>query len=59
MAIPGILGHLLDRWLGTWFLFLAIGGMLGFFVGLFSLIRLAESVRRQTDSSTPRTNRKP
>jgi ATP synthase protein I len=39
IAIGGLLGYFLDRWLHTKFLFLFIFGGLGFFAGLRDILR--------------------
>jgi ATP synthase protein I len=41
MALPGALGYWLDRRLGTGFLLLIVGVVLGFVTGLIRLIGLA------------------
>ena len=43
MALPGLGGCGLDRWLGTTPLLLFVGVLLGFVVGMYELLRLAKS----------------
>ncbi|MGL4514989.1 MAG: AtpZ/AtpI family protein [Lacipirellulaceae bacterium] len=42
MAIPGLFGHVLDRWLGTAPLLLAVGFALGFPLGVWRLLVIAK-----------------
>lgn len=42
MVLPGILGHWLDRQLGTWLVFLILGTIFGMSVGMMHLIRLTK-----------------
>ena len=41
MVAPPLLGYWVDQWLGTRFVFLAIGGVLGVVLGVMSLVRLS------------------
>ena len=41
MVLPALAGYGLDRWLGSGFVFLLVGIVLGFAVSLSSLLRLA------------------
>ena len=40
MALPGLIGLWLDRWLGTGVLFVIVGVILGFSTGIWQLIKL-------------------
>ncbi len=42
MALPGLGGYGLDRWLGTKVLFLVLGVVIGFILGLWQLILLTK-----------------
>jgi hypothetical protein len=43
MALPALGGYGLDRWLGTLPVFLVVGLLVGFAVGMTHLMRLAKS----------------
>jgi ATP synthase protein I len=43
MALPGFGGYWLDQWLGTKALFLCVGVLLGFCVGMLQLLQLAKT----------------
>lgn len=49
MALPGLGGFGLDRWLGTSPALLIVGVLLGFVLGMYELLRLA----RTNDSRRP------
>ena len=40
MVVPGILGHLVDRWLGSKVVFTLIGFSVGLTTGMFHLLRM-------------------
>jgi F0F1-type ATP synthase assembly protein I len=42
MVVPGLLGYLLDQWLGTRVLFLLLGFALGGFLASLALMRIAK-----------------
>lgn len=41
MALPALLGHWADRWLETKLVFLVLGVILGFSLGVWHLVKLA------------------
>ncbi len=41
MALPALLGHWADRWLETKLVFLVLGVILGFSLGMWHLVKLA------------------
>ena len=41
MALPALLGHLADRWLNRKMLFLVLGAVVGFSLGMWQLVKLA------------------
>ncbi len=45
MVLPGVLGHWLDQYLGTWIVFLILGTVFGMSAGLIHLIRLTKSMQ--------------
>lgn len=51
LVVPGLLGVLLDRWLGTGFVFTLLGFSLGMFVGISHAVRL---MSRQNNRSPRR-----
>ncbi|MGA2619177.1 MAG: AtpZ/AtpI family protein [Thermoguttaceae bacterium] len=53
MALPGLGGYGLDRWLGTLPVCLILGVSLGFSLGMFELVRLARPARRKADNGDP------
>ncbi len=43
MVVPGLLGHLLDRWLGTRVVFLLLGFAAGATLATSALVRIAKN----------------
>jgi F0F1-type ATP synthase assembly protein I len=54
IALPGVIGLWLDRKLGTGFLLLVLGVILGFVAGLISLINLARQPQSDERDETKR-----
>jgi F0F1-type ATP synthase assembly protein I len=54
MAVPILLGAWIDRWLGTKSLFAILGGVFGVTVGVWSLVRMVEPIRRRNKNSGSR-----
>lgn len=48
MALPPLGGFWLDSKLGTGFLFVVIGALLGFTLGVFQLLQLAKQPEQET-----------
>jgi F0F1-type ATP synthase assembly protein I len=59
MVVPLLLGHGLDRWLGTPAVFAILGGGLGLTLGIWNFIRLADSMRRRDAHPDARKPRRP
>jgi F0F1-type ATP synthase assembly protein I len=53
MAVPPLLGYWVDRWLGTGFVFVALGAILGLVVGMATLLRMGAADRRRDAPSKP------
>ncbi|MFZ5832373.1 MAG: AtpZ/AtpI family protein [Planctomycetota bacterium] len=51
MALPGLLGHWIDRQLGTRFVFVLIGVILGFFAGMTHLLRMVHAMNGARSAS--------
>ena len=51
MVLPGVVGYWIDQRTGTGFLFLVLGTVLGFSVGMWSLVKLANSSSGNDNSS--------
>lgn len=52
MVVPPVLGWWLDQKLGTSFVFVTVGGILGFCAGILSLLRVAgtsQEVKRERE----------
>ena len=49
MVLPGIVGHVVDRWLGTRVLFTLIGFMLGLGYGVWELVALGRQIVQGDD----------
>ena len=45
-AVPPVAGHYVDQWLGTGLVFLIVGMILGFGVGILQLTRIARDSSR-------------
>jgi F0F1-type ATP synthase assembly protein I len=43
MVVPIVAGYFLDQWLGTRFVFVAVGAVLGFVAGIRGLVSLAQA----------------
>ena len=53
MVIPGLLGHLVDRWLGSKVVFTLIGFSVGLTAGMVHLLRMTrETPGEQGDSES-------
>jgi F0F1-type ATP synthase assembly protein I len=48
MVLPSIGGYYLDNWLGTKVVFLLVGLVLGMTLGIYQLVRLANSVEKDS-----------
>ena len=60
MAVPPLLGYGLDHWLGTGFVFVVLGAVLGLVVGMMTLLRMARTDRGRVGSSrTPPKHPRP
>ena len=60
MALPTLLGHWIDRWLGTGIVFLLVGAVSGFVVGMWHLLRFARytsTIPSRPDSPDERSPR--
>jgi F0F1-type ATP synthase assembly protein I len=57
MALPPLGGYWLDHWLGTGFVFVAIGAVLGLVAGMIAILRMgsgpAGGRRRSKDGAPP------
>ena len=42
MSLPGLVGHWLDEWLGTGFVLLILGVLLGFATAFWQLLNIAK-----------------
>lgn len=51
MAVPPLLGYGLDHWLGTGFVFVVLGAVLGLVVGMMTLLHMAPTGRGRAGSS--------
>ncbi len=59
MVVPPLLGLWVDNRLGTRFVFVCIGGVLGFYVGMVSLLRVARSNQEATKEDPRGKDRHP
>jgi len=59
MVVPLLLGYGLDRWLGIPAVFAILGGGLGLLLGMWSVMRLADSMQRRDTHPDARKPRRP
>ena len=52
-AVPALLGHGLDRWLGSAPWFTVGGAVLGMTIGMLHVLRLPEEIRRAEERRRP------
>ena len=50
MVVPIVAGYFLDQWLGTGFVFVALGAALGLLAGIRGLVSLAQPSRPKGES---------
>lgn len=53
MALPGLGGHWLDRRLGTGMVFLLVGVVFGFALGMWHLLRLTRALSKEKTKDRP------
>ena len=56
MALPGLVGFWLDRWLGTQVVLLILGVLVGFASGMWHLIQLTKPPRMDGRRGSSRKN---
>jgi len=59
MVVPPLLGLWVDSKLGTRFVFICVGGVLGFYAGMMSLLRLARANQAATKEDPKRRDHDP
>jgi F0F1-type ATP synthase assembly protein I len=59
MVVPIVGGYFLDQWLGTRWVFMTVGAVLGFVAGIRGLMSLAQPPRRNGQSNKVNGKRPP